>query len=450
MFLLPNIGERCQVIQLAIDKIQVLRHDPHMRDVARGALLAFALKIAGAGLAFAFNIVIARLLGAEGAGLYFLALSVAVIGSVIGRLGLDDTLLRFVALHAARSEWAEVHGAYGLGMRAVVAVAGLISLLGYLSAPWMAETFFDKPALGTPLQWMSLSILPFAMINLQAESLKGLKRVRDAMFVQSIGIPLVGLMFIWPLYLSSGVEGVALAYLVATVVVTGVGALAWKRGAARTGVAKFYPYSRIWASCRSLFLSSLISKGVLPWAPFLLLGIWTSSEEVGIFGVANRVVLLVGFLLGAVNVVLSPKFAELYVKKDMLALEQTSKRVALGTTLLATPLLVTLVLGGEWILDLFGKDFSRGATVLAILAVGQYVNIFCGSVGQLLVMSGNEADAARGMILLAAVLLLTSALLMPFFGMVGGAVSTSLSLIVWNVWMAAVARKRLGFNPVPI
>jgi O-antigen/teichoic acid export membrane protein len=331
-----------------------------------------------------------------------------------------------------------------------VIAGGALSLLGFVLAPWIAEAIFDKPALGEPMQWMCLSILPFAVINLQAESLKGLKLIGDAVFLQNVGIPLIGLLLIWPLYQWSGVEGATLAYLLATVVVTGVGAVTWKRGLSGFGGVRFYPASRIWASCRSLFVASLVSRGVLPWAPFLLLGIWASSEEVGIFGVANRVVLLVGFLLGAVNAVLSPKFAELYVKKDVFALEKTSKRVALVTTILASPLLITLIMGGEWILGLFGREFSSGSTVLAILALGQYVNIFCGSIGQLLVMSGNEADVARGMILLAIVLILTCVLLMPGYGMVGGAVATSLSLTVWNIWMAVVVRKRLGFTPVPI
>ena len=56
------------------------RFDVHMREVALGASQAFVLRAMGALLAFLFNVALARLLGAAGAGLYFLAL-------VVGRKG---------------------------------------------------------------------------------------------------------------------------------------------------------------------------------------------------------------------------------------------------------------------------------------------------------------------------------------------------------------------------
>lgn len=75
------------MIRRTKNKLKLLREDPHMREVARGTLLAFVLKLGGSGLAFAFNVAVARLMGAEGAGLYFLALAVTTIGSVIGVSG---------------------------------------------------------------------------------------------------------------------------------------------------------------------------------------------------------------------------------------------------------------------------------------------------------------------------------------------------------------------------
>ena len=55
------------------------RIDDTLRDILRGSSIVFVLKVAGAGLAFAFNIVLARLLGAEGTGAYFLSLTVLTV-----------------------------------------------------------------------------------------------------------------------------------------------------------------------------------------------------------------------------------------------------------------------------------------------------------------------------------------------------------------------------------
>ncbi|MGB0289111.1 hypothetical protein, partial [Aequoribacter sp.] len=78
--------------------------DANSHEVLRGLKSAFTTKIIGSALAFSFNLALGRLLGAEGAGLYFLAFSITAIGSVLGRIGLDNVLVRFVAIHTASGE----------------------------------------------------------------------------------------------------------------------------------------------------------------------------------------------------------------------------------------------------------------------------------------------------------------------------------------------------------
>ena len=146
--------------------------DPHMQEIVKGASLAFILKALGSGLAFGLNIAIARLLGAEGAGIYFLALSVTAIGSVIGRVGLDNALLRFVAIHSTHNEWNKLNGVYKLSMRIAIIASGLVTIVVFISSHWIASTLFDKPELSDPLRWMSLTILPFSCLIFTLRVLK--------------------------------------------------------------------------------------------------------------------------------------------------------------------------------------------------------------------------------------------------------------------------------------
>ena len=408
-----------------------------MQEVMKGASLAFVLRVLGAGFAFAFNVVIARLLGADGAGLYFLALSVTVIGSVIGRVGLDNTLLRFTATHATKGEWGKVKGVYALGMRIAVTVSGGLSLLGFWLAPWMAEVLFHKPELAEPLRWMSLSILPFALLNLQAESLKGLKRIRDAMLVQGIGVPLIGLLLIWPLARVAGVEGAAWAYLAAAVLVALLGVWAWRRTVVEHfAVAAVFPFKDLWASCKPLFVTSLMNQAILPWAPLFLLGIWASSDEVGVFGAATRAAMLVNMVLGTVNNVLAPKFAELYARGETEALGRTARRSALMITLLASPIFLVLFFGGKWVMMLFGPEFAEGALALAILAAGQFVNTLTGSVNHVLIVTGNEVIAICVM-------------LIPSMYSVGAAIATATATASISIVSAYMVWKRLGIVTIP-
>lgn len=429
------------------NKVAVLRADPHMREVGRGTALAFILKVAGSGLAFGFNVAVARLLGAEGAGLYFLALAVTTIISVIGRVGLDNALLRFIATRAAHEDWAGVKGVYALGMRMAVVASGALTLIIFLAAPWIASALSKKPELAEPLRWMSLSILPFALLNLQAESLKGLKRIRDAMIVQGIGVPLAGLLLIVPLAQSAGVLGVGIAYVMSTLLVAALGMWAWHRAVmAYAVVATPFPFKDIWASCRPLWGVSILNAAVLPWMPLFLLGVWSISQEVGVFGAALRVAMLVSFFLVAINNVVAPKFAGLYARGEIETLGRVARHSALLLTILASPILILMMFAGGWIMSLYGESFTEGRMVLAILAFGQLVNAFCGPVGNLLTMSGYEQKLRNGTLIALLCQLALCVGLIPRFGMEGAAVATATGVIVNNLVAVFYVRRLIGIS----
>lgn len=91
---------------------QYRRLDSHMQELIRGASTAFVLKVFAAGLGFGFNVVLARLLGADGAGLYYLTLTIVTIAATLGCVGMNNAVIRFVAANAVIENWVAVKGVY--------------------------------------------------------------------------------------------------------------------------------------------------------------------------------------------------------------------------------------------------------------------------------------------------------------------------------------------------
>ena len=421
--------------------------DGHMREVLTGASLAFVLRIFGAAAAFALNVLIGRLLGAEGAGLYFLALSVALIASILAQLGLANTLLRFISAGAANNDWGQIKGVFSQGIKyASVASVGLAILMA-ATASWSAEYIFDKPALTAPLRYMSLAVISFSLMTLLAESLKGLKQIGRSMLVTGVIYPLVALVLIWPLATVGGVTGASLAYVIGTLVAALAGAYWWHRTVRDHGPARPLASAELWQSARPLLVMNLIVRGVIPMAPLFLVGIWSSAEDAGILGAATRLALLASFFLAAVNTAIAPKFSELYTKGDMVSLARVTRRFALGITLATSPLFLVLFFAGDWVMSLFGPDFTRGGSTLAILAVGQLVNSMFGAAVFLLMMSGNEKDVRTASLIAAAVLTLLLLTLVPSYGLIGAAISASAAYAALTLWSAFMVGKRLGVQP---
>ena len=421
-----------------------------MQEIVHSTALAFVLKAFGALLSFLFNVAIARLLGAEDIGIYFLALSVGMISSVIGRVGLDNALLRFIAAHAAREEWDMVRAVHAIGIKIAIIISGIVMLIIFLSAPWLAELLFNKPELTEPLRWMSLSILPFALLNLKAESLKGLKHIRAAMFVQGIIIPMVALLLIWPLATIWGVSGAIGTYVIAVLIAASVGVWFWWRISKEWPCQGIFPLQELWQSCRHLFVVSLINRALMPWAPLFLLGVWMPSSDVGIFGSSLRLVMIVSFFLVAVNNVVAPKFSEIYAKGEMDILGKVARQTALFITLLASPLLLLMTLWGDWVMSIFGPDFTVGGTALAILAIGQFVSVLCGSVGYLLMMSGNEKTYSQIAIFSAIIQFFLAVILIPVWGLKGAAIATAAAVIIQNLISVYMVQRLLDIQTIPL
>ncbi|MFQ5738306.1 MAG: flippase [Acidobacteriota bacterium] len=423
--------------------------DPHLYEVIEGASVSFVLRALATGLSFAFNLLLARLLGAEGAGLYYLALSVTAIGGVLGRLGLPNALLRFSAGHAAKEEWDKLAGLYREGMRTTVLASVAAMALVLITAPQIAELLFSEPALAAPLRLISLSILPSNLLSLHSELLRGLRKIREALLVQAVGVPLISAPFLAWLGSSWGVMGAVTAYLGATVLALCLGAAVWRRTTPQLrGLSGEFDRRLLVRTSLPMFWVAVTSL-MVTWTDTILLGVWQDSESVGIYGIAVRLSALTSFILVAVNTVAAPKFAALYAQNDLRLLGSLARRTTTLMTLLATPLLILFMLVPHWVLRLFGPEFQAGGVALAILAVGQFVNVATGSVGYLLIMCGHEREYRKIMVTFAGFNLLLNILLIPKYGIEGAALATAATVAFGNIALAVMVYRKLSINSLP-
>lgn len=424
--------------------------DRHAKDVVRGGSVAFVLRMLGVGLGYGVNVLLARLLGAEGAGVYYLALTVTTIATAFGRVGLDNTLLRFTAANAARGDWNKVLGAYRRGIGLAALASTLVSAITFSGAPWIAQGIFSEPALVEPLRLMALGILPWSLLTLYAELLRGLEKIASASFVQGLSIPLINIPLLLFLGRPLGILGAAIAYGVATSLVLLLSIGLWRRATRQmSGVQGSFDARLLLTTSLPLFWLTLMNL-TMSWTDTLMLGIWEDSASVGIYGVAMRTAKLTSFILVAANSLAAPRFAALYGQGDYQSLGSLARSVAKLMTLLAAPVLLVFILAPSWVLRLFGPGFASGAPILMILSLGQFVNVVTGSVTYLLIMCGYEKLTRNNVTLYAILNVILNAVLIPKFGIVGAAVATATSLALMNLTAVALVYRKLAIVTLPI
>lgn len=160
-----------------------------------------------------------------------------------------------------------------------------------------------------------------------------------------------------------------------------------------------------------------------------------------------QIATLAAFGLEAVNMVVAPRFAELYTRGHIERLQQLvtiSAWVVLAFNVMITGFFVP---AGHFFLTLvFGEEFAASYASLLILLGGQLVNSAAGSVGYLINMTGHERETVRSMALAAGINILLGLLWIPRWGILGAAGATAISMTVWKGLLWWRVRQRLGIN----
>lgn len=423
----------------------------HMQEIARGsvaALISFGVGIASR---FLFALILARLLGAEEIGTFFLALSVTTILSVMGRVGLDNTLLRFIGRIDVTKAPTEIHSVWKTASRITLTVSATATLVLLFSGQWIALNLFGDPKITSPLLILSFSILPLAMGTLYGQALKALKVTGKGTFVQYSGKNAVALFLLLPfLWLGLSPSQASAIYVAAAMTTMVLGMAIWKRRSpAVSQVVKPFPRRILLASSLPLLWVAGMNL-IMNWTDTIMLGIWSNGTSVGIYNVGARTAQLVGFILIAVNSIAAPKFAALFAGNETQLLRQIAQQVSFLTSLVSFPVALLFIVFPGKVMLLFGPDFSAGASVLIILSVGQFINVSTGSVGYLLMMTGHEKEIRNTLLGAALLNVVLNVILIPSLGIIGAALASAASLSCQNFVNMWFVRKRLGFWTIPV
>ena len=117
--------------------------------------------------------------------------------------------------------------------------------------------------------------------------------------------------------------------------------------------------------------------------------------------------------------------------------------------IISTPIFIAILIFPSFVLDFFGEEFTTGVAPLIILAIGQIINAICGPVMYLLNMTGKEKQARNIIIVASIINIALNLYLIPIYGLMGAAIATGVSTVVWNIMAVFQIKKEYGFISIP-
>ncbi len=412
----------------------------------QGAVWSLLMRVASAGMAFATSVLLARLLGLSGYGVYALVFAWINLLAIPTALGMDKFMVREVAVYRARGQWDKLGGFLRWGNLAVLLASLTVAVLA------AGVAFFAlEPGGGLRLAfWLALVSLPLTTLtSLRQAAMRGFGHIVGGQWPELLLRPLLIValsVLAWlalPDFDATWAVGAALtATLIAFIVGAGLLTRVLRREAPPTPPSF---EARRWLQSALPFM--LISGMYVLNArtDVVMLGALSGTDAVGLYTPATRGAELISFVLLAVNTALAPTLARLYAEGKRAQLEASVAKSTRLITLASLPLALGFILLGGPFLLLFGPEFVGAQGALVILSVGQLINAATGTVGMLLNMTGHERDTALAVGAAALLNILLNALLIPAYGIEGAAVATALSTLTWNLLLAGFVYRRLGF-----
>lgn len=427
------------------------RFRSEMGQISRHSAVFFAGTLFTAIAGYLFKVYLARTLGAEALGLYALGMTIVGFFGLVNGLGLPQAAVRFVAAYSATEQWQRLHGflrrAFGLLGIGNVVLGAAVMLVG----PWLARSLYHAPALVPYLRLFAVMLILGAFTSFLGQVLAGYKDVALRTIITNfVGSPLNIVFGVALVSLGFGLRGYLLGQVASAVIVllllfTAVWRLTPR--AARLAPAVAAPMERevLWFSA-AVFGVSLL-EFTLAQADKILLGIFLDVRQVGIYSVAAVMIAFVPVALQSVNQIFSPTIADLYARGEHALLGrlfQTLTKWILGLTL---PLAFVMIIFAKPLMRLFGTAFEAGWLVLSLGTLGQLVNAGTGSVGYLLLMSGNQARLIRVQVVMAVFMVASTFGLVRPLGMVGVALAAALTNVVSNYLYLRQIRTALQLSP---
>lgn len=423
-----------------------LKRQDMLSALVRGAGVAFLLHAMGTGLKYVTQVLLARWMGAAEYGVYAYAFTWANLLSVLATLGFTTGSLRFVPEYLAKEDWAHLRG-FIRRVRQLVLLAGvLLAGVGGVLLLWLRPLQMSTAAL-----LLGMILVPLlALMSVQMEMVRGTRRIALAYAPPMVVQPTLALVVAFlVLNALGGLTGAAAIGASGLSLLLVLGVQGWglvhalPRGVALASPS--YETAQWWRVSFPLLLvsGSLI---VLNQADILMLGIFLGPKEAGIYTAATKTAALVSFVLVAVNAVVAPMISELHTKGDRKGLQAVVRTATRWMFWPSLGAVLGLLLFGKTVLGLFGPEFGEGYWALALLAFGQLVNASVGPVGYLVSLTGHQDLSARVYGMSALVNAGLNALLIPMWGLVGAALATMVTMVLWNVWLYSLVRRLLGIR----
>lgn len=386
------------------------------------------------------RLLMSRMLGPEGYGLYGLTLPFQGIFQILSAGGLPPAISKYVAEYNSQNKKALTRQVIYTATKFMVLMAILLSIVLLFSSDFIANNIFHKPLVVWPLRAVSI-ITPFSVIvGAMRGAFQGVYKNEYTVYnrmAEQISTIVFACVFVYcGLYAMGAVLGSAFGFIVSAVTAVYL----YKKFIS----PMFYSEDSLDLSFKEeLKLLWMLIKFAVPVAitalsemaiydvGTLIIGILMLSTDVGYYNAADPISRIPLVISLSVSTVLLPATSEAYALKNHKLLQEYVVDCLRYSILTVLPLCVLISLFSTPVLViLFGHVYVPSSGVLSVLVIGMsFYSIFMIS-SSILQGTGNPRLPMYILLVGTVVNILLNYVLVYYMGIIGAALATSLTTCI--------------------
>lgn len=419
------------------------------RQVARSLRFTAPGRVVGRALQFVLQLVLGRALGPGAYGVYSLAFAVVEVVKQVGLLGMQNGVVRMGAVHLTDEDHGTVRGCARATYRTALLSSAVLAAALWILAPPVSAAVLHRPDLVWPIRVFALS-MPFdAWLILSQFWSRALKKVQIDVLLADLALPGLSIVAVaTALALGAGLLGAVVGYGIACVLGAALGLVLLGRTIRRLPAAapKRYDMRPLLRTSIPMLLVGF-SYILMGHVDKVMIGAFLGAEAAGVYTAAFRMSRQIGLIQTAFVPMFAPLVSGLHHRRNVDDLARLYRQSSHWILIASLPVVILLTVFGDLPMALFGREFSAAWGLLAILAVGQFINLAGGLAMQVLQMVGRQDD---DLAIVVGGLLLNVALnlwLVPAHGATGAAVATTTAFAVLSLARLLAVRRRVGLWP---
>lgn len=387
------------------------------------------------------QIFVGRSLGESAAGLFYTSMMVVSIAATLACFGADVEIVRSVSILKEKRDWPSLARVLFRDVFLSFFLALFCIFIIILFAWGVGEKRFFI------LDSYVYLILPVSLCMVLAGALNGLSLNGMSVAAQQLipyGVALLVLIALPSVNLSSVSYALIAGWSVSVfnsiyLIRKSLPGVLFFGGSHKT-------LSGFWSSRDAFIFQAFVQ--IYTWTGVAVISSSLSLSDAGVYGAAQRISIVISFLLSSYSLMNRPKFASLHAIGDIDGLQKLVSSATKVMGFVSICIFVVVFICSGPLMSLFGKGFERGAPVLVVLSFGQVVNAVLGSVGHVLNMIGRSKDMRNIMIFCVPMGLLVTWGGAHMYGLIGAAVGGAANMVVVNVLIVYFVRKRIGVVPL--